>query len=205
MKTVDARGLTCPEPVVLTRKALQEAEEVVVMVDNTTAVENINRLGTSMGCTVETEMQRDRTFRIRLSRNPKAPAGEDAAEAASCCDDVRQGQQAGPLVIAISSDRMGRGDDELGSVLIRSFIHTLLTLDPRPDVLLFYNTGVKLTGRDSAVIDDLRELEAKGASLLICGTCVNFFDLKEQIGAGKISNMYDIASIMATAGRLITP
>jgi len=205
-KIVDARGLACPEPVVLTKKALQEAQEVLVMVDDTTAVENITRLGTSMGCTVETEIQKDRTFRIRLSRSSGAPADADAVEVTACCDDERQGRQAaGPLVIAISSDRMGRGEDELGSVLIRSFIHTLLTLEPRPDILLFYNTGVKLTVRDSVVIDDLRELEAKGDSLLICGTCINFFDLKEQIGAGKISNMYDIASTMAIAGRLIMP
>jgi len=108
-------------------------------------------------------------------------------------------------VIAISSDRMGRGNDELGYVLIRSFIHTVLTLEPLPDTIIFYNTGVKLTVKDSDVIDDLRQLEKAGVAILICGTCTNYFGILNELGAGVISNMYDIASTMAAAGRLITP
>jgi selenium metabolism protein YedF len=100
---------------------------------------------------------------------------------------------------------MGRGDDELGYVLIRSFIHTLLTLNPLPDTILFYNTGAKLAARDSEVLDDLKQLEKAGVSILVCGTCTNYFGISDTLGAGSISNMYDIASTMAGAGRLITP
>lgn len=116
-----------------------------------------------------------------------------------------KGATSAPLVIVISSEQMGRGNDELGRVLMRSFIHTLLTLDPLPDTVIFYNTGVNLTVNDSEVIDDLRKLEGIGVSLLICGTCTNYFGISEKLGAGSISNMYDIASIMAVAGRLIIP
>ena len=112
---------------------------------------------------------------------------------------------AASLVVAISSDRMGRGNDELGYVLIRSFIHTLLTLNPLPDTIIFYNTGVKLAARDSEVIDDLKQLEEAGTSILVCGTCTNYFGISNVLGAGSISNMYDIANTMAGAGRLITP
>jgi len=100
---------------------------------------------------------------------------------------------------------MGRGNDELGEVLMRSFVHTLLTLEPRPATIILYNTGVRLATRESALIDDLRQLEAAGVGLIVCGTCVNYFGLKEQLGAGIISNMYDIAATMAGAGKLVIP
>ena len=110
-----------------------------------------------------------------------------------------------PLVIVLSSDRLGRGNDELGEVLMRSFVHTLLTLEPRPATIILYNTGVRLASRESALIDDLRQLEAAGVELFVCGTCVNYFELKEQLGAGIISNMYDIAAAMTGAGKLVIP
>ena len=110
-----------------------------------------------------------------------------------------------PLVIVISSERMGRGNDELGYLLIRSFIHTLITLDPLPDTLIFYNTGVKLAVKNSEVIDDLKQLEAAGTALLICGTCADFYKIKDQIGVGKISNMYSILSSLTNAASIIYP
>ena len=78
-------------------------------------------------------------------------------------------------------------------------------MEPLPDTIIFYNTGVKLTVKDSDVIDDLRQLEKAGVTILICGTCTNYFNISNDLGAGAISNMYDIASTMAAAGRLITP
>ena len=194
-KIIDAKGLSCPQPVILTKKALEEQEKVTVIVDNEPAVENIKRLGTKMGCTFHLEKKEDGTFHIHLSR--KAGVATAAPLNAGCT--------AGPLAVVISSNQMGRGDDELGYVLIRAFIHTILTLEPLPGTIMFYNAGVKLTVKDSEVIDDLRQLEEAGVSILICGTCANYFGISKDLGVGTISNMYDIASIMATAGRLITP
>ena len=194
-KIIDAKGLSCPQPVLLTKKALEQEDTITVIVDNEPAVENITRLGKTMGCTLQTEKKEDGTFLIHLSRE----AGESVAAPldVSCAT--------GPLVIVISSDRMGRGDDELGYVLIRSFIHTMLSLEPLPQTLIFYNTGVKLTVKDSEVIDDLRELEKAGVTILICGTCSNYFGISNNLGVGAISNMYDITSTMAGAGRLVVP
>jgi len=194
-KIIDAKGLACPQPVLLTKKALEQENTVTVIVDNEPAVANITRLGKTMGCTLQTEKKEDGTFQIYLFRE----AGESAAAPlnVSCAT--------GPLVVVISSDRMGRGDDELGYVLIRSFIHTMLSLEPLPQTLIFYNTGVKLTVKDSEVIDDLRELEKAGGTILICGTCANYFGISNNLGVGAISNMYDIASTMAGAGRLVVP
>jgi selenium metabolism protein YedF len=194
-KTIDAKGLSCPRPVILTKKALEQQEKVTVIVDNEPAVENIKRLGMKMGCTLHTESKENGTFHIHLSRE----AGEATAA------PLNDSRTAGPLVVVISSDRMGRGDDELGYVLIRGFIHTLLTLEPLPGTIIFYNTGVKLTAKDSEVIADLRQLEEAGVSILICGTCTNYFGISNDLGVGAISNMYDIASTMAAAGRLVMP
>jgi selenium metabolism protein YedF len=194
-KIIDAKGLACPQPVLLTKKALEQENEVTVFVDNEPAVENIRRLGKNMGCTLQAEKKEDGTFQVHLSRE----AGEISAASPdlSCTT--------GPLVIAISSDRMGRGDDELGYVLIRSFIHTMLSLEPLPHTVIFYNTGVKLTVKGSEVLDDLKELEQKGIAVLVCGTCLNYFGVSKDLSVGVISNMYDIASIMAAAGRLVVP
>ena len=111
----------------------------------------------------------------------------------------------GATVLVISEDRMGRGNDELGYVLIRGFLHTLLEIDHQPDTSIFYNTGVKLTINDSEVIEDLKSLENLGIEILVCGTCTNYFEITEQVAAGSISNMYDIATRMSEAARLIMP
>ena len=108
-------------------------------------------------------------------------------------------------MVILSDNHMGRGDDVLGDVLIRSFIHTLLQLKPLPDTIICYNAGVKLAVKDSAVLDDLQQLAQAGVDILVCGTCVNYFGLGDQVAAGHISNMYDIAETMAGAARLVRP
>lgn len=192
---IDAKGLACPQPVLLTKKALEQENEVTVIVDNEPAVENIKRLGNKLGCVLHTEKKGEGTFQIHLSHEEGEP---NAAPLDVSCAP-------GPLVIAISSDRMGKGNNELGYILIRSFIHTMLSLEPLPHAVIFYNTGVKLTIKDSEVLDDLKELEKKGVAILVCGTCTNYFGISNNLGAGIISNMYDIASTMAGAGRLVVP
>ncbi len=202
-KIIDAKGLACPEPVILTKKALEQQDDVIIIVDDDEAVGNIERLGAKLGRAVSIEKKEGGISHIHISgsveagKQPVAEMDTDTLHYKSCSP--------APLVVAISSDRMGRGDDELGYVLIRSFIHTLLTLNPLPDTIIFYNTGVKLAARESEVIDDLKQLEKAGVSILVCGTCTNYFGISDALGVGCISNMYDIASTMAGAGRLITP
>jgi selenium metabolism protein YedF len=109
----------------------------------------------------------------------------------------------GAVVVAVSSDRMGRGDDQLGEVLLRSFLHTLGEVSLAPDTLIFYNSGVKLAVEGSPALEDLRSLEARGVRILLCGTCLGHFELKDRIAAGEISNMYAITETMLGAGRVI--
>lgn len=112
-------------------------------------------------------------------------------------------QAHGGIVIAISSDTMGRGDDELGHVLLRSHLHVLGEVTPAPDVLIFFNNGVKLAVAGSPVLDELRVLVEKGTRVLLCGTCLNHFGLKESVAVGEVSNMYAISETMLRASRVI--
>ncbi len=192
-KEVDARGLACPQPVINTKKALEETDEVLVIVDNDTARENVLRLAKNSGCTAETENRPEGIF-IRIRRTAAAPSPKQETGTPS----------EGPLVVVISEDIMGRGNAELGAILMRSFLHTLTDIDRRPDTIILFNCGVRLAVRDSAVVADLRELEARGVDILVCGTCLNFFQLTGNLEAGKVSNMYDITETLFSAGRIVT-
>jgi len=109
----------------------------------------------------------------------------------------------GPLVVALSSDTMGRGDDELGGVLMRSFLHTLGEVTPRPQTLICFNGAVKLAVHGSAALEDLRALESGGVRILLCGTCLGHFGLKDDVAVGQISNMYAIAETMLRAAKVV--
>lgn len=197
-KTVDARGLNCPQPVILAKKALEENENIVVIVDNKTAMENVRRLGAKLGCSVEIENSGENEFHIHLT-------GRNIEPAAMADIPVSCSASSGELVAVISSETMGRGDDELGKVLMKAFIHTLIQADELPSKMLFYNSGVKLASVDSEVLDDLKNLTDAGVEVLLCGTCVNFFNLSGNTGTGKITNMFEILTVMSSAGRLIKP
>jgi selenium metabolism protein YedF len=197
-KTVDARGLSCPQPVILAKKALEEGENIVVIVDNKAAMENVRRLGAKLGCSIEIESTGEKEFHIHLTRGNIDPA-------AITNDAISCSTSSGDLVAVISSETMGRGNDELGRILMKAFIHTLVQAEELPVKILFYNTGVKLAAVDSEVVDDLKNLTDAGVEILLCGTCINFFDLSGKTGAGKITNMFEILSVMSTAGRLIMP
>ncbi len=186
-KVVDARGLSCPQPVVLARKALEEADEVLVMVGDMGAAQNVKRMGEQLGCEVKVEERPD-GFYVHLKRTK---------EGGTC--DVPSPQ----AVLVISSDGMGRGEEELGRLLMRSFLHTLVELPEPPKRVIFFNTGVKLTVEGSEVLDDLKALEGRGVELLACGTCLGYFGLKEKLMVGRVSNMYEIAEALLSAPKLI--
>ena len=200
-RIVDARGLACPQPVVLTKQALETNEKVKVLVDNETALENVKRLGTKLGCEIKVETKKDRTYEIKLKRKKGAVASEK--EFVSSCRTPPT--TSGPFVMVISANTMGQGNDELGSVLIRSFLHTVAERPQKPDAIIFYNTGVKLTVEGSEVLEDLKQLESAGVQLLVCGTCLNYFEMKDKLAAGTVSNMYDILDVMSRARRLLKP
>lgn len=197
-ETIDAKGLACPQPVVLTKKALETSDTVMITVDNETARENVTRLGEKLGCAVHVENGDSGTFNLTLSKSGDIPATLETSTPG-------KSSVTGPNVFVISASTMGSGDDELGALLMKAFIHTIFDLDYLPDSLIFYNTGVKLAVKDSDILDDLKKLESEGVEILVCGTCANFFNIKDDIAVGIVSNMYDIAGTMSKAGRIVMP
>lgn len=193
---IDAKGLACPQPVVLAKKALEKYGDITVIVDNTTALENVKRMGSNSGCDVSVEDTGDGTCKIHMKNKTGKDVDTTACNSASV---------SGATVIVFKGDKMGNGDDELGAVLMKAFIHTLVDSGSIPDTIILYNAGVKLAVKDSDTAPDLKKLEEAGAKILVCGTCANFFEIKDKLSAGTISNMYDIANTMITAGRLIMP
>ena len=193
-KVIDATGNACPKPVMITKKALDTDSDIEVLVDNETAAKNVTMFAASRGCTVSSAQERPNLFRVHIMKQEGADECERIAAFAT-----------GPTVFVFSSDVMGRGEEALGKVLIKAFLHTATELDSLPDMMLFYNTGVKLAAIDAETAADIKVLEDKGVKILVCGTCVNYFNLGGKLAAGTVSNMYDILNAMNTAGRIVTP
>lgn len=195
-KVVDARGLPCPQPVILARKALQESNVLTVIVDNETAQRNVTRMAEKEGCTVwvETSQEGICLHILKGVALPQQEAPHPAQPAAT----------SGPLVLVVSSEAMGRGEhEELGHVLMRAFFHALREVHPLPDTIVFFNSGVKLTVEGSPVLEDLRALQEQGVSILACGTCLGYYNLKEKLAVGEVSNMYTIAETLLGAGKVV--
>lgn len=194
-RVIDARGLACPQPVLRTKKAIAEESRVTTIVDGETARQNVTRMAERQGCNVQAEEREDGIY-LSITRE-----GEAASEAQAAPGTA---PAAGPLVVSVASEFMGRGDDVLGNILIRAFFHTLGEVEPVPDVLVFYNSGVKLAVEGSPVLEDLRDLEEGGIRLLICGTCLGHYELKDKVAVGEVSNMYAIAETLLGAAKVVS-
>jgi selenium metabolism protein YedF len=195
IKTIDARGLPCPQPVILTRNALQEGNPVLTIVDNETAQQNVTRMAEKAGATVQAEEREDGIY-LHVAQAGAAMAETIAQPVSS--------PPGGSLVLIVPSEFMGRGDEELGNILIRGFFHTLGEVEPLPDTVIFVNSGVKLVVEGSLVLEDLHALCEQGAEILACGTCLGHYNLKEKLAVGEVSNMYTIAETMLGAGKVVT-
>ena len=198
---VDARGLPCPQPVILTRRALQECDALVTIVDNEAAQQNVTRMAERAGCSVRAERTGEGIC-LHIARSADARA--QAADQQAVPLPVGLAQAAGPLVLAVGSEFMGRGEDaELGAILIRAFFHTLGEVSPQPDTIIFFNSGVKLVVEGSPVLADLLALRDSGIEILACGTCLGQYGLKDEVAVGEISNMYALAEAMLGASKTV--
>ena len=200
MITVNAMGDNCPIPVIKTKKAMQALtgpETIEVLVDNEIAVQNVTKMAASAGGQVSSEKLGDSEFRISIQMEG---AIKEESEEAACVPDSRSN-----MVVVVSSDRMGTGNDELGKVLIKGFIFAVTQLDSLPKTMLFYNGGATLTTEGSESLEDLKSLEAQGVEILTCGTCLDYYGLKDKLAVGSVTNMYSIVETMAKAGKIIRP
>lgn len=200
MITVNAMGDNCPIPVIKTKKAiaaLTGPETIEVLVDNEIAVQNVTKMASGSGGKVTSEKLGDAEFKVTIEMEG-APEADEAE--AVCVPDARDN-----TVVVVSSDRMGSGNDELGKVLIKGFIFAVTQLDTLPKTMLFYNGGATLTTEDSDSLEDLKSLEAQGVEIMTCGTCLDYYGLKDKLAVGTVTNMYNIVETMAKAGRIVRP
>ena len=199
-KIIDAKGLACPKPVILTKKEIESTEEGIIktIVDNEIAKDNLSKLAKSMGLEYKIKEDAKDTYEITIIKG-KASDFTSTQKTREKVQEVNDG-----AVIVIPSDLMGSGDPELGRILMKSFIYTVSETKPYPKAMLFYNSGVKLTIKSSAVLDDLLNLEEVGVEIMSCGTCLDFYDLKDKLGVGEISNMYTIYEKMSGTQNTIT-
>jgi tRNA 2-thiouridine synthesizing protein A len=196
-KIIDLSGLACPLPVVRTKEALEAGEtgEFIVVVDHEAARDNVSRFAQSRGCTVSVA-QSGSCYHLTIS----PPAGQ--ARETCFFPGVAPAPQSTAVVFA--SDRMGEGDPELGALLMRAFCQTIVQVEA-PQKLLFYNRGVFLALDDSPVLSELKGLEEMGVGLLVCGTCLDFYKVRDRLAVGQVSNMFSILEAQMAAGRLIKP
>ena len=193
MKTIDAMGKPCPLPVIEAKKGIRELQQqggqVEVRVDNLTSVQNLEKMATNNDYTSTYEEITPNEFRVIID----VPQQQGPSQ-----------QKDSGLTIAIGRNTMGEGDPDLGALLMKSYIFSLTELDQPPQHLLFFNSGAFLTTQGSQALTDLQTLTQKGTSISTCGACLDFYELKDKLAIGAVTNMFAIAETMAQADKTIT-
>ena len=188
---IDARNKACPQPVLLAGEALKSSDNIIILVNNVTARQNVTKFAKSRGCGVTVEEKDDGIY-LHLKR-----------EAAVC--QVMAEAPAGGIVVFIGSDIIGRGENiELGRLLMQSFLNTLQSLPSKAETVIFMNDGVKLVAEGSPVVGELRQLAETGVELLACGTCLSRLGLSDKVAVGQVSNMFTISDVMMRAGKIMS-
>lgn len=198
--TVDARGQSCPKPLIMTRQALKDnivGTAIAVLLDNETSCQNVERFLRDNGMTPQVS-RGGGEFTVRFGKTAPELAAPDVA---SCCVPA----DSGSYVVSLAADYVGRGSEELGRMLVKGLIDTLKDVSPPPTHLILYSSGILLAVDGSPLVEPLRELERRGIKLLICGACADFYEKKAAIHVGTISNMLTILETLTRAGKIIAP
>lgn len=211
---LDERGKQCPLPVIEAKKALEACEPgqiVEVIVDNEIAVQNLKKLADHKGLPFRSEKREEREFAVFIqsgetgktkeAEQKETPEQEEKQEEISCYAD---GRRKG-MVVVLSSNQMGQGDEILGKLLMKGFVYALTQQDMLPETVLLYNSGAFLSCEGSDNLEDLKNLESQGVEILTCGTCLNHYGLTEKLRVGSVTNMYEITERMTGAGVLVRP
>ena len=195
MKEIDCRGMACPQPVVTTKQTLDQLKEgaLTVIVDNPSSSENVERFARSQGCSVKIE-KKEHDYYVHIQK----VKGKEVDKAASEEDKDKK------VVVYINSDLLGAGDEALGSFLMKAFLRTLLDLERRPDRLILINSGVRLASEGSQVLDSLTTLSEKGVEIVACGTCLDFYKLRDK-NEGWNGLQYARYSPVDVGGRSLDP
>ena len=202
-KIIDCKGMACPLPVVNAKKAaeaLSAGDVLTVLVDNEIAVQNLTRFADHKAFSVAAEKKADKEYAVVMHISSASADASQEEEVACIVDSRRKG-----MLVVLSANTMGSGDAKLGTSLMKAFVFALTKQDQLPDTILCYNTGAYLTCEGADTLEDLKLMESEGVTILTCGTCLDFYKLKEKLAVGSITNMYDIVERMENAAQIIKP
>ena len=201
-KIIDCKGMACPLPVVNAKKAAEAmslGDVLTVLVDNEIAVQNLSRFAEHKGFGVSAQKKGEKEYAVIMSISGEVVEPKEE-EVACVMDSRRKG-----MLVVLSGNVMGTGDAKLGTSLMKAFVFALTKQDQLPDTILCYNTGAYLTCEGADTLEDLKLLESEGVTILTCGTCLDFYGLKEKLAVGGVTNMYDIVERMENAAQIIKP
>ena len=187
---IDAGGKQCPIPVIMAKKELEAgAQDVEIIVAGQTQIANLTRLGDALGRPATSEPCGDK-FLVKFA-NGETKMGASLPEA-------------GSYAVFFNKDSIGTNESELGLNLAKMAVFTLSESDNIPSYILFMNEGVKLvTGVEPQIVENLNTLIEKGTQVLVCGTCLNYYELSDKLQVGTVSNMYDILGAMQEVSKVI--
>jgi len=191
MNAIDCRGMACPAPVITVKKALEQQAEVRVLLDDGAPRENVGRFARNRGCQVSEQQETSGGWVLTIS----AATGET--------DPAPTKPASGDRVFLVTSNRLGDGPEELGMLLMKNFIHTLLETAELPARMFFLNTGVFLTTEGSDLLEALEKLAGMGVEIFSCGLCLGYFDRKDKLRVGTTTNMLVTAEGLMAAGQVI--
>lgn len=194
MKMVDCRGLSCPAPVIAVKNAIEDKDsELLVLVDDGAPRENVTRFARGRGFQV-TETETDEGITLCITG--------DAAKTAKA-EVSTNAPETGNRLLLISSDRLGDGPEQLGRLLMRNFIHTLLETPERPDRIILLNSGVLLATEGAETVEALSTLQNLGTEVTSCGVCLDYFEKKALLAVGGVTNMFSVAEQLLSASSII--
>ncbi len=199
---LDCRGLACPQPVMRTKEFIEadDPQTIEVMVDNQAASQNVSRFLGTRGYAATITAQGDEYMIVGVKDAAAQPSADAPPAESYTCTSTGQRR----IAVFIKTNQLGRGDDTLGAGLMKNFLLTLKEMDSELWRLVFVNSGVKLCVEGSESLEALRELEEKGVSILVCGTCLEFFKLMDKKEVGETTNMLDIITSLQVADKVIS-
>lgn len=197
MKTIHAKKLACPLPVIEARKALMETDELEVIVDNEIAVQNLNKLADQLNYDLTVNKRGEEEYQTLFVK--RAESFDLAPE------KYETSNPSSEYTVVINTDVMGKGEERFSQNLLKTFIYTLTEQSILPKRIIFYNVGVHFVTADSPVLEDLQNLLENGVEILACGACLDYYQLSKQVAVGEITNMYRIIEILRTDTKIIYP
>lgn len=198
MEKIDARGMACPLPVIQAKKAMQKETAIEIIVDNEIATQNLYKLAEQLNYDYELEKINETEYRVFLTRDNELISKEEPKE-----DNKKEFAFSDDYIVVIDTLVMGRGSEELGANLLKAFMYSLTEQEVLPQRVIFYNEGVKSVVSDSELLTDLNTLADAGVEIYACGACLDYYQLKDLVAIGEITNMYRIVEMMRTAQRMI--